>query len=135
MKKLGLILFAAVITLCSTTETFAQKKYKMGYASQETLSYDDTLRLTVDDFSTIKKVTMTASHTLVYVNTASTSLVPGAQLTLKIVGSSTKARDSVNFNSTYFTSPRLTIDTLKSSTISFIYDGSKFIKTASTLIN
>lgn len=134
MKNFATLFFAAALALFTATETQAQKQYKIGYASQQTVSYDDTIYVAANSWTSIFKLTMDTTNVVVNLADGSTSTVPGAQVVFKITASSTAAEDTIFWGSG-FVAPDFTVDTLKTSTASFIYDGSNYVLTGTAVTN
>lgn len=128
MKRLLTLLFClSLFTAFLADDVQAQKAYQFGYASQETVTADDTVTVSHDNFRSIFKLTLDTNSTrVVDVSVASKSKVPGSEIILKVRASDTGASDTLSFSSD-FTSPDITVDSLTTKVIPFIYDGSTYI--------
>lgn len=129
MKKLLTVAAIALIGCFATSEAQAQRTYKLGSTVAKTLTTADTMEVSVNGGESIVLANVTLADTNkcdLALSTSSTGLVVGAQVIFKVRASDTKSKDTLTFGYG-FTAPTLVVDTLKTKTATFVYDGTGFI--------
>lgn len=121
MKKIILALSLVACSMVAIAQTNTIIRYPFGHATKLTPAYAATLTVDVTNSVTyLKPGSLTGNLTLNV--TASSELTLGAILYLEVTGSAAR---TITF-ATGFTAPVLSVDSAKTHTQYFFYDGSKF---------
>jgi len=130
MRRLGLyITILAVVALVATTAFSPVREYALGASKAETLTSDnDTVEITPSKSITVYTL---ATDTNTFVVNAASFAVPGAQMVFIISASDTT---TVKFD-TGIEGANVTVKEGKTSTVSFISNGSAWYNTGTIQVN